>query len=255
MLSYWAEEISKGLNYLFLPFEFPKYFGRILHWTFMQRSLPRELIHWKIHKNWFQTCGFKTIIDIGANTGPFSFAARVFLPDAFIYSFEPLPECFEQLLKNLAPFGNFTAFQTAIGDQNGQIEIWKSDFSESSSILRMGELHKRTFPHTANTHVVHVPISRLDNYLGKMNLIPPILLKIDVQGYEEMVIRGAAKTLEKIDWVMTEMSFQSLYVGQPLFNEIYQSLISRGYKFAGNLEALYSPLDGSILQSDGIFYH
>jgi len=254
MFAGWADKISKGLNYLFLPFEFPKYFGQLLNWTLIQRSLPRELIHWKTHKNWFQARGFKTIIDVGANTGPFSFAARVCLPDAQIYAFEPLPDCFNQLVKNLTSFGNFTAYQTAVGDQKGQMEMWKNDFSESSSLLPIGELHKQTFPHTANTQAVHVPISRLDDYLEKMNLIPPVLLKIDVQGYEDKVIKGAEKTLKKMDWVMIEMSFKPLYEGQPLFDEIYQSLISSGLKFAGNMEALYSPLDGNVLQSDGIFY-
>jgi len=254
MFSGWADKISKGLNYLFLPFEFPKYFGQIMQWTFAQRSLPRELIHWKTHKNWFQTLGFKTIIDVGANTGPFSFAARVCLPDVQIYAFEPLPDCFNLLVKNMTPFDNFIAYQTAIGDQKGQMEMWKSDFNESSSLLPMSELHKVTFPHTANNQAVHVPISRLDDYLEKMNLVPPILLKIDVQGYEDKVIKGAVKTLKKMDWVMIEMSFQPLYEGQPLFDDIYQSLISNGFKFAGNMEALYSPLDGNVLQSDGIFY-
>lgn len=254
MFSGWTEKISKGLSYLFLPFEFPKYFGKILYWTFKQRSLPRELIHWKAHEKWFKTCGFKTIIDVGANSGPFAFAARVFLPEAAIYAFEPLPDCYGRLLNNLNPFGNFTAYQTAIGDQNGQMAIWKSDFSESSSILPMGELHKQAFPNTANMQAVNVPISRLDDFLERMSLVPPVLLKIDVQGYEDKVIGGAAKTLEKMNWVMIEMSFQPLYEGQPLFDDIYQSLISRGFKFAGNLEALFSPLDGSILQSDGIFY-
>jgi FkbM family methyltransferase len=254
MLSDWIDKTIKGFNYLFLPFEFPKFFGQILDWTFTQRSLPRELIHWKTHKNWFQSRGFKTIIDLGANAGPFSFAARAFLPDAQIYAFEPLPDCYERLVKNLTPFGNFTAFQSAIGDQSGQMEMWKSEFSESSSILAMGELHKKNFPHTANTQAVPVPISRLDDYINKMDLVPPILLKIDVQGYEDKVIKGAVNTLKNIDWVMIEMSFRPLYEGQPLFDNIYRSLITSGFKFAGNMEALYSPLDGSILQSDGIFY-
>ena len=87
-----------------------------------------------------------------------------------------------------------------------------------------------------------------------MNLVPPVLLKINIQEYEDKVIKGAEKFLKKMDWVMTEVSFQPLYEGQPLFDEIYQSLVSSGFKFAGNMEVHYSPLDGCVLQSDGIFY-
>ena len=101
MFSGWADKISNGLNYLFQPFEFQKYFGQIMQWTFAQRSSPRKLIHWKTHKYWFQTRGFKTSIDVGANVGPFSFAARVCLSDEQINAFEPLPDYFNQLVKNL----------------------------------------------------------------------------------------------------------------------------------------------------------
>ena len=86
-----------------------------------------------------------------------------------------------------------------------------------------------------------------------MHLLPPILLKIDVQGYEDQVILGATRIMQQVDSIMIEMSFQPLYQGQPLFDEIYQLLISKGFTFAGNMDGLFSPLDGSILQSDGIF--
>jgi hypothetical protein len=56
-----------------------------------------------------------------------------------------------------------------------------------------------------------------------------------------------------LDWGMTEMSFRPLYEGQSLFDTIYRSLITSGFKFEGNMEALYSPLDGSILQSGGTY--
>jgi len=126
MFSGWADKISDGLNYLYLPFEFQKYFGQIMQWTFAQRSSPHELIHWKTHKYWLQTGEYKIVIDMGTNTGPFSFAAWVCLPDAQIYAFEPLTDCFNQLIKNLNPFENFTIQQIAIGDQKGQKEMFSN---------------------------------------------------------------------------------------------------------------------------------
>jgi FkbM family methyltransferase len=254
MFSGWADTISKGLDYFFLPFEFPVYFGKLVHLILSQRSLPRELIRLKKHLQWFKNKNFKTIIDVGANTGPFAFAARVLLPDVHIYAFEPLPDCYEKLLKNLTHYGQFDAFNSAVGEKTGEIWMWRSDFSESSSLLAMGDLHKRTFPHTAKTNSIKVMITRLDDMLEKLHLESPVLLKIDVQGYEDKVIKGAERTLKKVDWIITELSYQSLYEGQALFEDVYQLLINSGFRFAGNMDALYSPLDGNILQSDGIFY-
>ena len=254
MFSGWVEVISKGLDYIFLPFEFPLHFGRILEWTISQRSLPRELIRLKNHALWFRTKGFQTILDVGANTGPFAFAIRTLLPAAQIYAFEPLPDCHRRLEKNLSPLGNFHAFQSAIGNQKGEIEMWESEFSESSSVLAMGDLHKKTFPHTARTNSIKVPIARLDDFISSIQLIPPVLLKIDVQGYEDHVFRGADKVLKSVDCIISEISFQPLYEGQALFGEIYQLMDDMGFHFAGFMDSLISPKDGSILQSDGIFY-
>jgi len=248
-----SESISKGLNYVFLPFEFPKYFSTILKWNFSQRSLPRELIRLKSHALWFKNRNFKTILDVGANTGPFAFAARCLLPSVQIYAFEPIPECHRQLVENLSPFGNIQTFQSAIGNQKGEIEMWKSEFSESSSILAMGELHKEAFPHTTRSFPIKVPIAHLDDYLGQVDLQPSVLLKIDVQGYEKHVIDGASQVLQKVDYVISEISFQPLYKGQVLFEEFLQMMNAKGFLFEGFMDSLISPQDGSVLQSDGIF--
>jgi len=254
MFDGWAETISKGLNYLFLLFEFPQHFGRIIGWTLSQRSLPRELIRLKKYAQWFKNRDFKTILDVGANAGPFAFAARSLLPAARIYAFEPLPDCHRRLEENLSPLGNFQAFRTAIGNQRGEIEMWKSEFSESSSILAMGDLHKMAFPHTASANSIKVPISRLDDFIEQILFTPPVLLKIDVQGYEDHVILGAEKVMKKVDCIIIEISFQPLYKGQALFGEIYQLLNENGFHFEGFMDSLLSPKDGSVLQSDGIFY-
>ncbi len=254
MFSKWIDFLSKGLQYLFLPLEFPAHFFRIIALTFFQRSLVRGLIHLKTYRQWFIARKFKTIIDVGANSGPFAFSARLLQPGAHIYAFEPLPTCYNRLIKNLSPMGNFNAFQSAIGDQEGEVEMWESGFSESSSILPMDELHKQIFPHTAELHPLRVSISRLDTFLNQIKFEPPVLLKIDVQGYEDKVLAGAVKTLMYVDWIITEMSFQPLYKDQALFSDIYQWLSNKGFKFAGNMDNLVSPSDGSILQTDGIFY-
>jgi hypothetical protein len=51
----------------------------------------------KLDTPWFKSFGIDTVLDIGANTGQFTKTILALLPNANIYSFEPLPDCFEQL--------------------------------------------------------------------------------------------------------------------------------------------------------------
>jgi len=50
-----------------------------------------------------------------------------------------------------------------------------------------------------------------------------------------------------------EVSFRELYEGQALFDQIYETLKSKGFSYRGNLYQLLNPLDGSLLQADALF--
>lgn len=243
----------KGIEYFALPFQYPRRFLPLLGKVISNRSLVHELPRLTPHRRWFQGLGIKTVIDVGSYIGSFAYAIRHFLPDVQIYSFEPLPDNYQKLVKNLTPFDNFQAFNTALGDKSGELQFNRSEFSPSSSALDMGDLHREAFPHTAHTTRVRVPVTRLDDTLKELRLIPPVFLKIDVQGFEDAVLRGAGQLLKRVDYLEIEVSYQPLYTGQVLFDTIYQMLGETGFRFAGNLDSMLSPLDGSILQSDAIF--
>lgn len=243
----------KGIEYFSLPFQYPKRFLPLLGKVISNRSLVHELPRITPQRVWFQKKGIQTVIDVGSYIGSFAYAMRHILPEVQIYSFEPLPDNYESLVKNLSTFGNFQAFNIAIGEQAGEIEFNRSDFNPSSSVLEMEDLHRQTFPHSAHSTLVKVPVARLDDFREKMTLVPPVFLKIDVQGFEEAVLQGAEQVLKQVDFLEIEVSFQSLYSGQALFDKIYQRLVESGFHFAGNFDSMLSPLDGSILQADAIF--
>jgi hypothetical protein len=117
----------------------------------------------------------------------------------------------------------------------------------------MADLHRQAFPQTERQTKITVPVARLDDYLDRIDLQPPVLLKLDVQGYEAAVLRGATQTLARVDFLLCELSFAELYAGQPLFDEIHALLTGQGFRYAGSLDSMLSPLDGSILQADGLF--
>ena len=245
--------LIKGIEYFSLPFQYPGNFLPLLGRVLVNRNLVHELPRLTPHREWFHQSGIRTVIDVGGYIGSFAYAMRTILPGAQIYSFEPLDGNYRQLVKNLTGKGPFQAFQTALGDHSGTVDFFQNDFSASSSALEMAELHRQAFPNTARQTRITVPLARLDDYLDRMVLQAPVLLKLDVQGYENVVLKGAAKVLAQVDYLITEISFRELYAGQPLFDEMYSRLSMQGFRYAGTLDSMLSPLDGSILQADALF--
>jgi FkbM family methyltransferase len=245
--------IVKSAQYGALPFAYRGRFWLLFRHLFTRRALLHELVRLNEYRRWFQKMGIRTVLDVGGYIGAFAYAMRMMLPQAQIYSFEPLEANYRTLVRNLQPFGHFQAFQTALGDSVGRLEFYQNDFLASSSALAMTELHRRAFPHTGHQVRVSVPLARLDDYLDTMSLQPPVLLKVDVQGYEAAVLRGAAHTLTQVDFLICEVSFVELYAGQPLFDDLYAMLKEHGFRFAGLLDVLLSPLDDVILQGDALF--
>jgi FkbM family methyltransferase len=200
-----------------------------------------------------QTLAIKTIIDIGAHSGEFAEMIRRILPDAQIISFEPLKEEFSELERRMQSVADFKAFNLAVGDENGRMSMHRSDYSQSSSLLPMASLHKEAFPESAGHKEETIEVARLDSALRECKLNPEILLKIDVQGYEDRVIAGGSDTLSSCKAIIIEVSFRELYEGQALFDQIYETLKDKGFNYRGNLYQLLSPLDGSPLQADALF--
>lgn len=203
---------------------------------------------------WLRDFQIKTIIDIGASKGSFSAEFLGIFPKAQIFAFEPLPDCFALVQKRMAGVPRFRAFNIALGDQAGSVTMHRSSYSGSSSLREMGELHKNLFPVTAGQREVAVAVDTLDHALSGFNLQEPILVKIDVQGFEDKVIAGGLGILGRAQVVLVETSFYELYKGQPLFDGVYEALKNLGFEYHGSwAPELKSPIDGRLLQQDSVF--
>ena len=195
----------------------------------------------------------KTVIDVGAHGGEFARMIKRVLPGAAIFSFEPLKDVFQRLEQETKNGSNIKAFNYALGDRNETVEIHRSSYAQSSSILPMAQLHKEAFPVSADHTSQTVEVKRLDDVLKEFTLQPEIAIKIDVQGYEDKVIAGGPETIARAKAIIVEVSFRELYEGQPLFERIFQLLNAEGFRYMGNLYQLLNPKDGSPLQADALF--
>jgi len=211
-----------------------------------------------MYLEWMKNIGITHVLDIGANTGQFAQEIHELLPSAIIHSFEPVPQVFEELEKNLETIPGAKAYNLGIGADDGQLSIYVNEFSPTTSLLSMTPQQKSEFGHrfpeiTKMGYELVVEVKRLDNIATEINLSSPYLIKVDTEGYELNVIMGGSKVIRNADVVIMETSFYELYKGQALFSEVHDAMNDLGFYYAGAFGVNLSPRDGLILQQDSIF--
>lgn len=202
---------------------------------------------------WLQSRNIAAVLDIGANTGQYAIHIAKLLPKARIYSFEPISSCYQDLQKNTAGL-NVKAFPFALGETEETMPINVSGLTPSSSLLPMANLHETVFSGSEYQSTETIQVRRLDDIASQLDLSGKYLVKIDVQGFEDRVIRGGKSVIAGADLVWIETTFQELYQGQVLFGAIYDMLTELGFEFRGNISQAKNPADGSYLYADSLFF-
>jgi len=195
----------------------------------------------------------KTVIDVGANVGQFAVAAAKLFGNARVYSFEPLPACFQRLVKNVEKLPQITAVQAALGDTAGTAQLRINSHSHSSSLLPLAVAHRSAFPGAVELERIEVRQTTLDEALGAVEMESPVLLKLDVQGYEAQTLRGGVELLKRVQWVVAEASLKPMYEGETLFIDLVELMRTFEFSFLRPVGWLGDPQTGEILQIDALF--
>ena len=215
------------------------------YWAAMRNGVAASVEHSSIGFN----PDTRTVLDVGASHGQFALLATQLFPRARIVCFEPLPGPRAAIRNVLGD--RVEIVPSAVGTETGLATINISAQDDSSSLLPIGEKQVEEFPGTGNIGSLEVPVTTLDEAVsGKIT--SPCLLKIDVQGLELDVLKGASETLPLVDEALIECSFVELYEGQPLADEIVNLMISKGLRLRGVHGVIYSS-DGSAVEADIYF--
>jgi FkbM family methyltransferase len=177
-----------------------------------------------------------TVIDVGANTGQFAIAAANIFGNPKIHAFEPIPDCAEKLRILASGSADMEVHATAVGMKNDPMDFYVNAYDQASSLLRLNAVNKRHFGN-----------------LKERKMKKPVLLKIDVQGAEKDVVEGARETLKRVDYVLMETAFTPMYIGQPSFTEMIETMRAFDFTFLRPVDFLKSPKSGEILQADILF--
>ena len=203
-----------------------------------------------------RTHNVNLIFDVGANAGQFGVLLREIGFDGKIVSFEPLSDARESL-QNISrndPMWQI-ALQTAIGEENGEIEIQIAGNSQSSSVLDMLDTHVRAAPDSKYIGKEKVALRTLDSiapdYMDSNSIA---FIKIDTQGYETQVMNGAKKLMSQIVGLQVEISLVPLYKGQCLFDEMLKKLKNDGFELWSISTVFSDPNTAQLLQVDATFF-
>lgn len=188
---------------------------------------------------------FSTIIDVGANIGQFALAASFIYPEAKIFSFEAIPELNSSLKMNLKKVRNIEILNCALGGKDGIIKFYQGEYTHISSALK-------PIDSSLKVHEIEVEVKKLDSVFSNKSIDHPVLLKLDVQGFEKEVLEGSKKLLEKIDYIVMEVSFARSYENEPLFTEMNEYLNAKGFLFVAPVDILRTK-NYQIIQVDALY--
>jgi FkbM family methyltransferase len=194
------------------------------------------------------------VVDVGANVGQYAAALRAAGYERRVASFEPLAAPYAALADAAAGDRAWEAWRLALGARRGAARANVAEDPRNSSVLKVGERHLRAVPDSRTVAVENVRMERLDDlwaHLAAGARHP--YLKIDTQGYELEVLRGAGRALDDVVLVEAELSLLPTYEAGPMFEDVVAFLAEHRFSpiaFEGVLDDLAT---GEMLQVDAIF--
>lgn len=188
-------------------------------------------------------------IDVGACQGDWARLWRQVFPESHLLMVEPQPQHSERLQCMVSmdparlafapvligpPGLNSTTFHLMDDDTGG---------TGSSVLPELSDVPRRS---------VQLPVQTLDEVYGNHNAPAPDFLKLDVQGYELEVLRGATRILGSVQFVLLEVSLVKYNAGGPLFDEVIEWMGKHRYRLVELFDTSRSR-NGQLVQIDLLF--
>jgi FkbM family methyltransferase len=202
-----------------LGFPVPKYFiancpdgSKILYPVFSDVGIRGNLLDLYGNAEYFHLNSHKpkkddVVVDCGAYVGLYSIiSSKLCGNNGMVISIEPEPKTFNLLKKNLElnNIRNVSTYNFALSECDGNVEFYVPRISAAGSTFNLPHLNAQKIEYYDKILVKTVTF---DNFIKKLNLTHVDIMKIDVEGSELLVLRGAYRSLERgmIDKLIVEV--------------------------------------------------
>ena len=181
------------------------------------------------------------MIDIGANIGSYTILAGAVI-GAKTFSFEPIPETFRCLIDNVNINGIFNkvkCYNIGIADKNGILKF-TSNLDTTNHVIINDSFIKNI------DNIIDVPVRKLDTIISGCN---PLLIKIDVEGFELQVLKGA-------DEILKSKSLLAVIIETFSKNNMNKQMSKYGFKpfMYNSFNRKILPFDSKISTSNNTIY-
>ncbi|HJU21255.1 MAG TPA: FkbM family methyltransferase [Casimicrobiaceae bacterium] len=197
----------------------------------------------------------KTFIDAGACRGDFTGFLIGAFPHASVHALEPDPALCEVVSHRFREMANVRAWQVALNESRGFAKLHVHEDPGTSSLLAR-PAHGRRYYHRRDRVLatIDVPTLSLDEFIAERGASSIALLKLDTQGSELSILRGARNALERgtIDAIYTEFFVVHHYDGAPLLGDQIAVLNTFGYSLFDLFKGPYAS-NGQLRFGDAIF--
>jgi|GEM_PF-1712207 len=184
------------------------------------------------------------IFDVGANEGQFALMAHYCWPQAQIFSFEPDERAVQKYLAIHKNDSKMRVRTCALGEVAGSLSMKFAKVSAQNSFL--------VEPGIKIENVLNIPVYRFDDLVGTLPR-GDVLLKVDVQGFELSVLRGATNQLPRITWLLLEVSLVNMYEGGCRIEDILGFVRSQGFVYWAIMDQYRLPRSRKVAQMDVLF--
>jgi FkbM family methyltransferase len=200
-------------------------------WRFDRQPLARHL------RKLFQRQKIDCVVDVGGNLGQFRDLLRHEVGfDGWILTYEPVAKYISHLRDRAAGDASWRIYPYALGSEKQEALIHVTHSPGLNSFLAPRTDDLDFWKREAVVAQERVSINRLDDVFPplqrELGICSPFL-KLDTQGFDLEVVKGAAGVLQFFNAIQTEASVIPIYHGMPTHLETLTDLSSRGYQLSG----------------------